>query len=219
MNTLSRRLLSVALVSLVAGALALAQSPYAKPDASWITIGGTVVSPTPNSFMLDYGDGLITVEMDDWDWYPEASGLIEGDPVIVRGRMDADPLERTSIEASSVYLKGLNTYFYASAADEEGVSAMIAPLDRWFQATGTVKSIDDREFTLDTGAHDYKVDTATMPYNPLDDVGFQKIKQGDRVKAFGKMDRGLFEDWELMASSVITLAQDKGKAEKDSSNQ
>lgn len=199
-----------------------ALAPYTKPNGSWVTLGGTVVSTTPNSFMLDYGDGLLTIEMEDWDWYPEASGLIEGDPVIVRGRIDAATFggQRTSIEAGSVYVKNLNTYFYASAADEEGVSAMIAPQDSWFQATGTVKSINGRDFTLDTGAHEYEVDTITMPYNPLDDLGFQKIKPGDRVKAFGKMDRRLFEDWELMAASVITLTQDRGKASQgDSSSQ
>jgi hypothetical protein len=28
-----------------------------------------------NSFVLDYGDGLITVEMDDWDWYGRFNGF------------------------------------------------------------------------------------------------------------------------------------------------
>ena len=41
---------------------AAAQDPYTRPDDSWISISGTVVSPTADSFMLDYGDGLVTVE-------------------------------------------------------------------------------------------------------------------------------------------------------------
>jgi hypothetical protein len=57
--------------------------------------------------------------MDDWDWYAEGKNLIDGDKVTVYGRIDDDFFETTSIEASSVYVESLGSYFYASAADEE----------------------------------------------------------------------------------------------------
>lgn len=61
---------------------------------------------------------LITVEMDDWDWYAEGAALSEGDRVTVYGFIDDDFYELRSIEASSVYVDDFNTFFYASGLDE-----------------------------------------------------------------------------------------------------
>ncbi|MGM0425831.1 MAG: hypothetical protein ACQEQ7_01185 [Thermodesulfobacteriota bacterium] len=72
-----------------------------------------------DSFTLDYGEGTVLVEMDDWDWYDEEGTVLEGDKVTVYGKIDDDLYEATSIEASSVYVENLGTYFYASSADEE----------------------------------------------------------------------------------------------------
>ncbi|WP_312944796.1 hypothetical protein [Stutzerimonas kunmingensis] len=41
------------------------ENPYISPDGSWISLSGTVTSVAPENFTLDYGSGLITVEMDD----------------------------------------------------------------------------------------------------------------------------------------------------------
>ena len=76
-------------IALLAGPAA-AQEPYSKADDSWISISGTVAAPTADSFMLDYGDGVITVEMDDWDTYGDAYGLLDGDKVTVYGKIDDD---------------------------------------------------------------------------------------------------------------------------------
>lgn len=189
-------------------------SPYTKPDGSWITLSGTVAAATDTSFTLDYGKGIVTVEMDDWDWYAEGNKIIEGDKVTVYGRVDDDLYELTSIEASSVYVENLNTYFYASAADEEGTIISDAPLVlSWVSVTGEVTEIDGREFTVRMGPEStMTVDTAAMLYNPLDDIGYQQIEVGDRVRASGEIDVGFFDGRELEAASVVTLQQDVGKA-------
>jgi len=44
-----------------------AQDPYTTADDTWISLSGTVESVTTDAFMLDYGEGMVTVEMDDWD--------------------------------------------------------------------------------------------------------------------------------------------------------
>lgn len=154
-----------------------AQDPYSRPDDSWISLSGTVGNPTADSFTLDYGDGVITVEMDDWDSYGDAYGLMDGDRVTVYGDIDENLFTMTTIEASSVYVEGLNTYFYASSADEEEAYT-------WIMSTpivigevtlrGTVSDLDAeaQEFTLDTGGQVLTIDTAFLTYNPLDDVGY-----------------------------------------------
>ena len=99
---------------------AAAQNPYLEPDNTWISISGTVEDvPTGDTFVLDYGEWTITVEMDDWDNDADAFKLVEGDKVTVYGWIDDDTFETRTIEASSVYVENLGTYFYASGADEE----------------------------------------------------------------------------------------------------
>lgn len=222
MKTLRSKTPTVLATGIAAALLAtgaLAADPYAKPDESWISISGTVVAPGADEFTLDYGKGVIKVEMDDWDRYGEAYGLMDGDSVTVYGRIDDDLYELASIEASAVYVDSLNTYFYASSADEEGVAE--APISAWTiytvpvpsQATvsGTVTSVNKeaREFTIDTGASMLTVDTSTMPYNPLDELGYQKIAKGDHISVTGDIDYEFFDGRVLEATAVTTLLKDR----------
>lgn len=204
----------LSLLFVIASNWAVAATSY-KDDGDWIKLSGTVVSSTNDAFVLDYGEGLITVEMDDWDWYEEGWSIINGDKVIVNGRIDDDLMEKRTIEAASVFVKGLNTYYFADPADEEvdqfviSYSSPPAILDgNWMSVSGTVKNIEDRTFMLNTGKGKIRVDTRTMNYNPLDDVGYQIIIPGDRVSVSGKLDLDLFEKQEIEASTIITLKKD-----------
>lgn len=214
--TYSSKLIATLLTSgllAVGSTQVLAADPYEKPNASWISLTGTVASAGDAAFTLDYGEGLITVEMDDWDWYDEGRYLIEGDRVTVHGRIDADFYQLRTVEASSVYLHNLNTTFYANALDEEDArdlyysSLYVVPTvdGRDIQLTGTVKAVNGREFKLDTGTTEIQVNTNTMAYNPMDDEGFQHIEKGDLVTVSGDIDIDLFERNEILADAIVTL--------------
>ena len=97
----------------------IAENPYAKDDNSWISINGEVTSVSADEFELDYGDGTITVEMDDGDRDADGYKLLRGDEVRVSGLIEDSFFETTTIDASSVYVKNIDTYFYASAIDDE----------------------------------------------------------------------------------------------------
>jgi uncharacterized protein YdeI (BOF family) len=185
--------------------------PYSKPDNSFISINGTVQSAKADSFVLDYGDGIITVEMDDWDWYREGYKLLNGDNVTVYGRIDDDLFEVAKIEASSVYVKGLNSFFFANDADEEDFAYVnfVAPMTA--AINGEVQEINGREFTVDTGTGALSVDTSSMPYNPLDKEGYQRVEKGDRVSVVGALNPGFFSEREIEADAVMTLSKDKAK--------
>jgi len=208
---MKRTALSIAIASTFALAPAAglaAESPYLKSDGSWITLSGTVTSTTADTFKLDYGEGLVTVEMDDWDWFEESGELLPGDDVTVYGEVDDDTFETAKIEASSVFVDSLGTYFYASAADEESATDFdVAPTIDLGQMvlTGTVTGVDGTEFTIDTGAQKTTIDTALMTYNPTDDEGYQQIEEGDLVTVTGDVDIDTFDDAELMADTVVTL--------------
>ena len=183
----------------------------AASDANWISLSGTVEATSPSSFILDYGSGQVTVEMDDWDFYQEGRGLAVGDPVVVTGRADRDLFMNARIEASSVYARNLDTYFYASGADEEELAdstVYLAPVTNYADATGYVTAIEGRELTLGSAEGAVRVDTSQMPRNPLDGEGAPQISVGDRVYAWGGLDLDAREKSELMASGIVALRKD-----------
>jgi uncharacterized protein YdeI (BOF family) len=197
------------LVALLIAVPAGAQDPYTAADDTWISLSGTVESVTTDAFMLDYGEDLVTVEMDDWDMDADAYKVAVGDRVTVNGMVDDDLFETTTIEASSVYVDNLNTYFYASAADEEDpfITVTTPPVVSAIVVQGIVTDVDDEEFTIDTGLREIRVETDAMYYDPLDDEGFQQIDVGDRVSVTGNIDDDFFEGRELVASSITTLSE------------
>lgn len=203
-----RRLQPLAVIllgALMALPLAADDSPYTKADETWVTVSGTVESVTADSFMLDYGKGLITVEMDDRDRDADGYKLMKGDKVNVSGRIDDDFYEKTTIEAGSVYVEKLGTSFYASALDEEETYVDVYSPIVISQITvrGVVTEVSGEEFVLDTGSRKLTVEVEEMPTNPLDDEGYQKIEVGDRVSVTGEMDDDLFEGKELVADFIV----------------
>ncbi len=193
---------------IVSGAEAAAEDPATARDDTWISVSGTVVSTTPHSFRLDHGDGIITVEMDDFDLDADGRALMANDEVVVYGRVDHDLFEKKTIEASSVYVDNLNTHFYASAADEEDfdVWTVAVPVHVGrMEVTGTVTSTIGREFTIDTGASRVQVDTMDLYFNPMDEDGYLQIEVGDRVKVGGDIDTSFFDETELSADWIIEL--------------
>ncbi len=200
----------IAMMSVGLTATVSAQPVETAPDDTWVTVTGTVVSTTPSSFRLDYGDGIMTIEMDDFDSYGDVQGVLENDQVIVSGVVDDDLFEQRTIEASSVFVENLGTYFYANPADEEGLYAWSIPTEIVvgdLEVTGTVTAIDGREMTIAFGPHLISVDTIELSYNPLDDRGFQQIDIGDRVKVAGNIDDDLFDEPELNAEWIVNLSQ------------
>lgn len=184
-------------------------SPYSRADDTWISISGRVESVERDSFVLDYGNGVVTVEMDDGDRDADAYKLLEGDKITVNGYVDDDFYELTKIEASSVYVEKLDTYFYASSADEEEYA-----LNIWYTlpvepgevlVEGTVTSVSDEQFTVNNGFKSVKVNVKNMVPDPLDSEGYQQIEKGDIVRVSGDISDDLFESQMIRADSVVTL--------------
>jgi uncharacterized protein YdeI (BOF family) len=178
-----------------------------------VSLRGRVIASQPSGFMLDYGSGRMLVEMDDWDWYQEGRAIKAGDEVIVTGQVDRDTFERSKIEASSVYVVNLGAYFYASGADEEdkGVSTtLLMPLGT-SDVIGNVTAIEGSEVTIGHEGTSLRVDTAQMADSPLDDQGNLRVRVGDRVYAWGRLDVDPGEAGELMAQGLIVMRPDRTK--------
>lgn len=199
------------LASTLVATPALAQFPKLQPDGSWVSISGTVVEAQDDEFTLDYGNGQISVEMDDWEWYDDNIPVLAGDTVTVYGEVEQHLFVDASIEADSVFVQGMGTYFYATPpADRPDYLVMdVTPVTPAVVGnvsfTGTVSDVSGREFTLNTGAREVTVDTVQMPYNPMDDEGLQKIEKGDVVTVAGNLGTDVIGDRELTADSVVII--------------
>lgn len=197
---------------------AQADNPMSKADGSWVTFSGTVAQSNANGFFIDYGHSTVFVEVDDWDWYAEGYTALPGDEVTVSGRVDKLGFENRTLEAAYVYSHETHTYHYANPADEEGYGEGLGyvvhpygsmPSTATMSVVGTIDKVKGDEFTLATGYANITVETEAMAYDPLDDIGYQKLEQGDIVSVTGVMAAGSLDDFydsrELIASSVLTL--------------
>lgn len=186
------------------------QEPYQKADDTWIQISGSIVSVSPDSFKLDYGDGTITVKMNDSDRDARAYKLLPDDKVTVSGLIDDDFYESTTIDASSVYVQNIGTTFYASVADEDTPIYTLSNPVEISEVTvhGTVTSVNPsaNEFTVNSAARLMTVKTGDMSYDPLDNEGYQQISVNDVVSVSGQIDNELFEGQVLDATYVTTLS-------------
>jgi hypothetical protein len=195
-------------VALFTGQTTRAQDPAQLRDNTYMSIRGTVIATSPDAFHLDYGGGVVTVEMADYDFYRHARGMMDSDQVEVFGVVDDDVFESKTIEASSVYVESLGTHFYPSRGDEADFSTWTAssPIEPGrVIVTGTVSEIIGREFIVGTGARWVRVDTASMSQDPLDDSGYLKVDVGDIVKVVGDIEPSLFDERELAAERIIEL--------------
>lgn len=209
----------------VAGALAawltVASPTYSgevatTPDEEWISLSGKVQAILATSFMLDYGENDITVELDQFDWDLERS-LLQGEQVTVAGRIDRNMHDSKSIEAAVVFVPRLNEYIYADPADEEGdpsVTGRVVPGlfagasdGDWLSFSGNVTGVDGDEIMVDTGMSVLRVDTSPVPGGLIT----PSVDIGDRVLITGEMDAAsLFDRREVEANSVTKLT-DVGK--------
>lgn len=210
----AKLLASIGAVFFSASTFAQTPSPYLQPDDTWISISGTVESVQEDSFLLDYGRASVTVEMDDGDRDADAYSLLEGDKVVVNGLVDDDFFEMTKIEASSVYVESISSYFYASAMDEESATffdpivTVVGPItDGDVTIQGTITAVEplEEEFILNTDDRLMIVEVDDLGYDALDNEGYLQLDVGDKVTVSGSMTEEMFEDHLMEADYVVTL--------------
>ncbi len=203
---------AVTSMTLSAAVLADTHKPEDMKDRAWATFSGKVAKVNPDSFLLDYGEGELLVEVDDGDYDNDAYKLFAGDDVTVTGRIDQNLFAETTLEASGVYVKGLNTTFFSSAIDEEDyplvyTTAYVPMTPDTVTLVGNVT--DTNGFTNNVsiviGSNEIDVDVSELGYDPLDDEGWLKIDEGDRIQISGTLDDGFLTDYELVADTLTKL--------------
>lgn len=182
-------------------------------DDTWLTLSGAVVEVEPTWFALDYGMNTVVVRLDEWDRTTEALRLRVGDEAAVTGKVHDDLFETASIEAASVFVEKLNTFFSSEAVDRDNaLTALTTPVEPSAIAVhGTVTRIegDDIIVAVDSGVREIRVTTHELGYDPFDDEGYQKVGIGDRVIASGTVDHSFFNEGHLVAGKLVSLEGDE----------
>ena len=127
-------------------------SPYRAKNGDEIKLAGKVSKAAAKTFLLDYGKGTITVEMDDYDSFEEGFNIVDGDQVIVTGRVDADPGQKRTIEARRVLIPAIDLELFASATDEEDTESKVFTQSlsdgTEVDLRGIIKSIEKKVITI-----------------------------------------------------------------------
>ena len=177
-------------------------------EDEWITLSGVVQDVYENSFILDYGDGSVTVDTADETGFSNTFALEDGQRVVVSGQIDDGFFQRRTIEARWVYLREQDQYYFVEGTDEEQMrsqmsDAQLAENDEWLSVTGTVVAVDGDDLTLDIGTNHVPIDLDRLEAEEM-----VSVAPGERVSVYGEMDDADFwEGPEIIADSVTVLAE------------
>lgn len=202
-----RAITALAGLGLYVGSALAANGLLGHPDESWITLSGEVQSVQDGSFTLDYGTGSVTVEVGGWGRFGDLRDRLSGKQVSVQGEVDDDLFGATRVEASSVYVKDLQTYFFTRASEDDAVFWFdLARPGEDADATlrGTISSVGNDAFTVDTGQQQIRVNTTVL----RDAEKRKPLQQGMLVRVTGDLASDFLDSREMTAVSVMILQPD-----------
>jgi uncharacterized protein YdeI (BOF family) len=190
------------------GVAAEVQDPKGQDDGSWIAIRGTVKNVSDDKFVLDHGDGTITVELQPENRVKEDHKFIENEQVRVYGVVDAGFFTRTTILARAVYVESLSTYVYRSDGVDEFLQVSTPVIESGTVVQGVVKRVKDDKIVLDEGDRSITVDTSILgkDEDPKTMESAAGVSEGDIVVAVGVMDKDFWTGRTFRATSLMSMS-------------
>ena len=170
--------------------------PHDYGDGSWIGIAGHVESTSPNSFMLDYGDGTIKVELEPLS--TQKHDFIQNEQVRVFGVVDDGFFKGKTIKAHGVYVESMKTYACTTEGAETRITSFAPTILSGVVVHGRVTAVGEDNVKVDEGERVIEIDTSALGGEA--GVG-PVVKTGDLVTVVGHMDDGLFSR-KLKATSL-----------------
>ncbi len=183
----------------------LVVDPYAEDDGSWIGISGTVESAGAGDFVLNYGDGTITVQLADDT--TRSHKFMENERVMVFGIVDERLFRSTMIQARAVFVESLSTYVHVVEENEDRLKSITPTIVSGTVLHGRVTGITARHLTLDKGDRMITVDLTRLPYNAMEATGKDRISEGDRITVLGDIDRTFWKGHVMRASSIEVIRE------------
>lgn len=170
-------------------------------DGSWIGVSGTVESTSAGSFVLDYGDGSIKVNVD-----PNAADPHEfkaNEAVTVYGMLDEGFFKGSTINARTVYLDSQKSYACSSDGADRRVASFVPAIHTGTVIYGRVTKVSGDDFMVDEAGSMITVDASALKGKKEADV--PAIHVGDHVTVVGDINEGFFSGRKLEATSLSVI--------------
>lgn len=223
MKTLLNTKPLVAAVALAISTSSMAETmnPHDKDDDAQVTMSGTMTKIDGDEFVLNYRDGSITIELEDWERDAEDLNFKNGAEVTVFGEIDNDLFTDSTIEAEAIYIKSTGSYYYASdSEDAESYRNFLWSDSENYELSdmtlrGRVVStdVDNGEFTIAVGEGEkVTVSIAALDHDVLKGEKRDPVDAGDWVRVAGRLDYEFFDGKLLRAKSVTTIFEDEDPA-------
>jgi hypothetical protein len=173
--------------------------PHDLDEGSWIGIAGNVESTSPGSFVLDYGDGTIKVELEPSSTKQHA--FIKDEQVRVFGVVDAGFFKGKTIQAHAVYVESMKSYVCTTEGAEAVCSTFAPTILSGVVVYGRVTAVDKNSVKVDEGDRVIEIDTSALTSAESGAPQPAAVQVGDVVTVLGHMDEGLFSR-KLKADSI-----------------
>lgn len=174
--------------------------PYAEDDGSWIGIAGTVEKTGAGDFVLNYGDGTITVELAEES--TTIHTFMKDERVTVFGVVDENFFSSTRIQARAVFVESMSTYVHTVAGSVERLKKNTPTLVSGAMVQGRVTAVTEKHLIVDKGDRMITVDLSWLPEKKGSTSKADRVREGDMVTAIGDMDRTFWKDRVLRATSL-----------------
>lgn len=176
-----------------------ADDPHKAVEGSWVGITGQVTSVSPGSFVLNYGNGTIKVELEPTS--TKQHEFIKDEHVRVYGVVDAGLFRSKTIKAHAVYVESLKSYA-CTTEGAEAVCASFAPvIYSGVLVHGRVTAVSPGTVHVDDGDKVIDIDTSDLAVVNGVRTTAPTVNTGDRVTVIGHMDEGFFSR-QLKADSI-----------------
>ena len=160
-----------------------------------------------NKFVLDHGDGNITVELQPGERLKKDHKFIKDEKVRVFGMVDADFFSQTTILARAVYVESLSTYVYQTDGTDAFLHVSTPVIESGTVVQGVVKKVKDDKVVLDEGDRSITVDTSFLGKDEHSKTrDGAAISEGDIIVAVGVMDKDFWSGRTFRATDLMSMS-------------
>ena len=188
------------------------QNPKAEDDGSWIALSGTVKSTGNNDFILDHGNGTITVKLQPENKIEGDHKFIKDEKVRVFGVVDDNFFKATTILARAVYVESLSTFVYRTDGVDDFLQVAMPVIPSGTVVQGRITKMEENKLMLDEGDRNIMVDTSILSKDedPNTMENTKDLKVGDQVVAVGVMDKDFWSGRTFRATTLMGAGEMEG---------
>lgn len=187
------------------------------PSSGMFSISGLVIDVEDGIFSVRSGRSRIQLQLTDWPSDLQSRGQVMdiGDSVTATGWFNTEIFTDGGVlSVVSLHVEDLRTYFTLgqsnTVADRGNMQLLppsggFDPIEHSISLIGTIVEINGDEMVVSAGEAELAVNTASLKYDPFDNVGIESLNIGDTVMIDGMLDQGMDLRTQLEAQQLTRI--------------